>query len=84
MSIVNSNDPYSPDTRRVADAFWRACLGEPQTFENDMKALAAALRTIVYQYETSREGELLISADDLLNIADELEDNSNKEDGAND
>jgi len=27
MSIVNSNDPYSPDTRRVADAFWKACLG---------------------------------------------------------
>jgi hypothetical protein len=79
MSIVNSNDPYSPDTRRVADAFWRACLGEPQTFENDMKALAAALRTIVYQYETSREGELLISADDLLNIADELEDNAKDE-----
>ena len=76
MSIVNSNDPYSPDTRRVVDAFWRACLGEPQTFENDMKALAAALRTVVHQHGTSREGEWLISADDLLDIADELEDNS--------
>ena len=76
MSIVNSNDPYSPDTRRVADAFWRACLGEPQTFENDMKALAAALRTVVHQHGTSREGEWLISADDLLDIADELEDNA--------
>ena len=42
----NANDPYSPNTRRVADAFWRACLGEPQTFENDMKALAAALRAV--------------------------------------
>ena len=83
-NTINTNDPYSPDTRRIADAFWRACLGEPQTFENDMKALAAALRTVVHQHGTSREGEWLISADDLLDIADELEDNANKEDGAND
>jgi len=41
-----------------------------------MKALAAALRTVVHQHGTSREGEWLISADDLLDIADELEDNS--------
>lgn len=77
MSITNV--PYSPNTRHVAEAFWRACLGEPQTFENDMKALAAALRTVVHQHGTSREGELLISADDLLNIADELEDKAKDE-----
>ena len=74
--IINTNDPYSPNTRRVADAFWRACLGEPQTFKSDMKALAAALRTIVHEYGTSREDEWLIDANDLLDIADELEDNA--------
>lgn len=72
----NTNDPLSPDARRVADAFWRACLGEPQTFKSDMKALAAALRTIVHEYGTSREDEWLIDANDLLDIADELEDNA--------
>ena len=77
---VNANDPYSPDTRRVADAFWRACLGEPQTFKSDMRALAAAIRMIVQQHGTSREDEWLIDADDLLDIADELEDNANRED----
>jgi hypothetical protein len=81
---INANDPYSPNTRRVADAFWRACLGEPQTFKSDMKALAAALRTIVREYGDSREDLWFVSADDLLDIADELEDNANKEDGAND
>ena len=80
MSIVNSNDPYSPETRRVADAFWRACLGEPQTFKSDMKALAAALRTVVHEYGTSREDEWLIDANDLLDIADELEDNAEDND----
>ena len=73
---TNANDPYSPNTRRVADAFWRACLGEPQTFKSDMRALAAALRTIVQQHGTSREDEWLIDANDLLDIADELEDNA--------
>lgn len=72
----NANDPYSPDTRRVADAFWRACLGEPQTFKSDMKALAAALRMVVHVHGTSREDEWLVRADDLLDIADELEDNA--------
>ena len=74
--MINANDPYSPNTRRVADAFWRACLGEPQTFKSDMRALAAALRTIVQQHGTSREDEWLIDANDLLDIADELEDNA--------
>ena len=73
---INANDPYSPNTRRVADAFWRACLGEPQTFKSDMKALAAALRTVVHEHGTSREDEWLIDANDLLDIADELEDNA--------
>jgi len=77
---INSNDPYSPDTRRVADAFWRACLGEPQTFKSDMRALAAALRQVVHTYGTSREDVWLIDANDLLDIADELEDNANKDD----
>ena len=76
---INANDPYSLNTRRVADAFWRACLGEPQTFKSDMKALAAALRTIVHEYGDSREDLWFVSADDLLDIADELEDNANKE-----
>jgi hypothetical protein len=73
---INANDPYSPNTRRVADAFWRACLGEPQTFKSDMKALAAALRTVVHEYGDSREDLWFVSADDLLDIADELEDNA--------
>lgn len=74
--VINSNDPYSPNTRRVADAFWRACLGRPQTFKNDMRALAAALRQVVHIHGTSRESEWLIDANDLLDIADELEDNT--------
>lgn len=74
--VTNANDPYSPNTRRVADAFWRACLGEPQTFKSDMRALAAALRTVVHEYGTSREDEWRIRADNLLDIADELEDNA--------
>ena len=74
--IINANDPHSPNTRRVADAFWRACLGEPQTFKSDMKALAAALRTIVHEYGDSREDLWFVSANDLLDIADELEDNA--------
>ncbi len=73
--MTNSNDPLSPNARKVADAFWRACLGEPQTFENDMKALAAALREVVSVHGTSREGEWLVSATDLLSIAYELDDN---------
>lgn len=76
----NANDPYSPNTRKVADAFWRACLGKPQTFKNDMEALAAALREIVRVHGRSREDEWLLSANDLLGIADELEDNANKTD----
>jgi hypothetical protein len=74
--MTNSNDPYSPNTRRVADAFWRTCLGRPQTFKNDMRALAAALRQVVHTYGTSREDEWLINANDLLIIADELENNA--------
>lgn len=70
--MTNANDPLSPAARKVADAFWRTCLGEPQTFENDMKALAAALREVVSVYGTSREGEWLVSASDLLSIAYEL------------
>jgi hypothetical protein len=77
---ANANDPYSPDTRRVADAFWRACLGEPQTFRSDMRALAAALREVVHVHGASREDEWLVRADDLLDIADELEDNASKTD----
>ena len=76
----NRNDPYSPDTRRVADAFWRACLGEPQTFGSDMRALAAALREVVRVHGESREDEWLVRADDLLDIADELEDTADKTD----
>ena len=76
----SANDPYSPSTRMVADAFWRACLGEPQTFKSDMKALAAALREVVHVHGTSREDEWLVRADDLLDIADELEDNTNETD----
>jgi hypothetical protein len=83
-TATNSNDPYSPNTRRVADAFWRACLGEPQTFRSDMKALAAALRQVVHTYGTSREDEWLVDANDLLDIADELEDNANKENDTDD
>lgn len=74
MMTLNANDLYSPETRRVADAFWRACLGEPQTFKSDMKALAVALRTIVEVHGDSREDLWFVSADNLLDIADELED----------
>jgi hypothetical protein len=74
---TNTNDPYSPNTRRVADAFWRACLGEPQTFSNDMKALAAALRAVVDRYGDSREDLWFVSVDDLLSIAKELEEGAN-------
>lgn len=77
---TNANDPYSPDTRRVADAFWRACLGEPQTFKSDMRALAAALREVVHVHGTSREDEWMLKADDLLDIAEELENVANKKD----
>lgn len=77
---INTNDPYSPSTRMVADAFWRACLGEPQTFKSDMRALAAALREMVRVHGTSREDEWLLSANDVLDIADELEDNANADD----
>lgn len=77
----NANDPYSPNTRKVADTFWRACLGEPQTFKSDMKALAAALREVVRIHGKSREDEWLLSANDVLDIADELENNAN---GTND
>ena len=76
----NANDPYSPNTRKVADAFWHACLGEPQTFKSDMGALAAALREVVSVHGESREDEWTLSADDLLDIADELEDTANKTD----
>lgn len=78
--MANANDPYSPDTRRVADAFWRACLGEPQTFKNDMKALAAALREVVHVHGASREDLWFVSADDLLDVAEELENTASKTD----
>jgi hypothetical protein len=75
-NAVNTNDPYSPNTRRVADAFWRACLGEPQTFKNDMKAVAAALRAVTdlgYEVEAGEWFERVVNVCDLYAIANELE-----------
>lgn len=73
----NTNDPLSPPARRVADAFWRACLGKEQTFKNDMIALAAALRALTNEnaYEVTGDGwySLVVDVDDILSIADELE-----------
>ena len=73
----NTNDPLSPPARRVADAFWRACLCKEQTFKNDMIALAAALRALTNEnaYEVTGDGwySLVVDVDDILSIADELE-----------
>lgn len=75
--MTNANDPLSPPARRVADAFWRACLGKEQTFKNDMIALAAALRALTNEnaYEVTGDGwySLVVDVDDILSIADEIE-----------
>lgn len=73
----DSNDPLSPPARRVADAFWRACLGKEQSFVNDRKALAEALRALTNEnaYEVTGDGwySLVVDVDDILAIADEIE-----------
>ena len=71
--MANTNDPLSPYARLVYDAFNRVALyGEP-SFETDRRALAAALRKVVHVHGTRREDEWLLRADDVLDIADELE-----------
>ena len=70
---VNRNDPLSPEARKVADAFWRACLGEPQTFENDMKALAAALRAVAEVCAPDDSEGHWVYIPHVVAIADELE-----------
>lgn len=79
--MTNTNDPLSPPARRVADAFWRSCLGKEQSFVNDRKALAAALRALAEEnaYDVFGDGydSLVIHADDILTIARELEKDDN-------
>ena len=88
----NTNDPLSPNARAVADAFWRACLGEPQTFKSDMRALASALRAAAEKVEalplstdyifwdSGHEVGIIRAVDKLLAIADELDDTADKTD----
>ena len=77
-----ANDPLSPPARRVADAFWRSCMGKEQSFVNDRKALAAALRALAKEntYDVFGDGcdsSLVIHANDILTIARELEKDDN-------
>lgn len=64
----NLNCHLSPDVQRVVNAFRYACIGE-----TDMRALASAIKQIVLEYGTTRESEWLIKANDLLDVANELE-----------
>lgn len=77
--MTNTNDPLSPPARRVANAFWRECLGKDQTFLSDQKALGAALRALAEEiaYDVFGDGSdsLVIHVDDILTIARELEEN---------
>jgi len=88
--MTNANDPLSPPARRIADAFWRACLGKEQTFANDQKALAAALRVALDEVlpafrpshpmvidEKHRKVDVASVRYLLLDIANELEGRSN-------
>jgi len=77
LTKSNRNDPLSPHARLVYDAFNRVALYGDSTFKTDRRALAAALREIVRVHGESREDEWLVMADDLLDIADELEDSTN-------
>lgn len=71
---MNNYDSHlSPAAQRVANAFRYACIGEPKTFETNIRALANAIRQIVLEYGTTRESEWLIKANDLLDVANELE-----------
>ena len=88
--MTNTNDPLSPPARRVADAFWRSCLGKQQSFVNDRKALAAALRVALDEVlpafrpshpvvidEKHRKVDVASARYLLLDIANELEGRSN-------
>ena len=69
----------SPTAQAIYDAFNRVGLYNDPSFETDRKALAAALRaatqTLAYEIHCPGEGwyELVIDANDLYAIADELE-----------
>jgi hypothetical protein len=75
--LGNTNDPLSPATRAVYDAFNRVGLYAEPSFATDRKALAAALREVVRVHGDSREDLWFVSADDLLDIANELEKDDN-------
>lgn len=76
MSDYNRNDPLSPEARRVADAFWRACLGKEQSFVNDRKALAAALCALAEvagaEYDGARQIDYAVDVEEIYRIADEI------------
>lgn len=81
--MINPNDPLSPATRAVYDAFNRVGLYNEPTFKTDRMALAAALRAAVKQTRkrkvlktlgvTMAKSPVYCLEADILSIAEELE-----------